>query len=179
MLKSIRFIMIFVSMLISSTLWAEPGLKNYAQYVTQSISISGMVEHPDTLTVSDLKNFPSQKIETLQMICQTGANVGKLENVRGVRLKDVLEKAIIKAPEHNDVKKTIIIATASDGYTVVYSWSEVFNTSVGDGVMILFEKDGTSLPDEEGRIAMVSTKDLRTGPRHVKWLQHIEVRKIE
>ena len=37
---------------------------------------------------------------------------------------------------------------------------------------------GQPLADDEGRIAMVSTKDTRTGPRHVKWLQGIEVRKI-
>ena len=34
------------------------------------------------------------------------------------------------------------------------------------------------LGDDEGRIAMVSSKDTRTGPRHVKWLQDIEVKKI-
>ena len=71
-----------------------------------------------------------------------------------------------------------IIATASDGYKVVFSWSEVFNSPLGEGVIVFFEKDGVPLADDEGRIAMVSTKDIRTGPRHVKWLQAIEVRKI-
>lgn len=57
------------------------------------------------------------------------------------------------------------------------TWSELFNSPVGDGVLVYFEKDGVPLADNEGRIAMVSSKDLRPGPRHVKWLQSIEVRR--
>jgi hypothetical protein len=34
------------------------------------------------------------------------------------------------------------------------------------------------LDDSEGRIALVSTEDDRIGPRHVKWLGRIEVRRI-
>ena len=44
--------------------------------------------------------------------------------------------------------------------------------------MVFFEKNGQPLADSEGRIAMVSSKDTRTGPRHVKWLQNIEVKRI-
>ena len=39
-------------------------------------------------------------------------------------------------------------------------------------------KSDRLLGDDEGRIALISAKDIRTGPRHVKWLQSIEVRKI-
>jgi hypothetical protein len=31
------------------------------------------------------------------------------------------------------------------------------------------------LGDDEGRIALVSLKDARPGPRHVKWLSAIDV----
>jgi len=112
------------------------------------------------------------------LICQSGANMGKLEHFKGVTLREILDKAVVVAPGHNDTKKMIIIAGASDGYKVVYSWTEVFNSPVGEGVMVFYEKDGQPLGDDEGRIAMVSTKDLRTGPRHVKWLQSIEVRQL-
>jgi len=71
-----------------------------------------------------------------------------------------------------------VIASATDGYKVVFSWSEIFNSPVGEGVIVFFEKDGKPLADDEGRIALISSRDLRTGPRHVKWLSGIEVRKI-
>lgn len=146
--------------------------------VTTSISVTGAVEHTMTLGVEDLRAFPTQKVNEVPLVCQTGANLGKLENFKGVRLRDIIERAKVVAPGHNDVKKMVVIAAASDGYKVVFSWSEIFNSPVGDGVYVFFEKDGMPLADDEGRIAMISTKDLRTGPRHVKWLNHIEVRKI-
>lgn len=147
-------------------------------FVTDSISITGAVENKLTLNVAELRNFPPQLVGETPITCQTGADKGKLENIKGVLLKDILEKAVVISKEHNDVKKMAIIATASDGYKVIFSWSEVFNSSVGEGVIVFFEKNKLPLADNEGRIAMISTKDIRTGPRHVKWLQAIEVRKI-
>lgn len=146
--------------------------------VTERLEVRGTVEHPLDLGLAELRAFPAQQLSEVPLICQSGAQVGKLENFRGVRLRDVLEKAVIKAPAHNDVKKMVVVATASDGYAVVFSWSELFNTAVGDGVLVLFEKGGQPIPDDRGRIALVSTQDLRTGPRSVKWLRSLEVRKI-
>lgn len=149
-----------------------------SKFTTREVAISGSVEHPRVLDVDALRKFPPQKVALVPLVCQTGANVGKLENFKGVRLRDLLEDAVIEAPGHNDVKTMVIIAGASDGYRVVFSWSEVFNSPVGDGVLVFFEKDGLPLDDAEGRIAMISANDIRTGPRHVKWLNSIEVVKI-
>lgn len=149
-----------------------------SKLITDSITVSGAVDNKLTLKVADLKAFPPQQISEVQLQGRSGATVGKLINVKGVRLRDILQKAVVSTKDHNDVKKTVIIAGASDGYKVVYSWSEVFNSALGDGVIVYFEKDGAPLGDDEGRIAMISAQDLRTGPRHVKWLQSIEVKKI-
>jgi hypothetical protein len=45
-------------------------------------------------------------------------------------------------------------------------------------VLVVYERDGAPLPDDEGRIALVSLKDTRPGPRHVKWLQAVEVIRV-
>lgn len=149
-----------------------------SQFVTENIVVSGAVEHKLKLSVDDLRKFPSQQIGEMPVVCQSGADLGKLENLKGVLLRDILEKAVVLTRSHNDVKKMVIIATASDDYKVVFSWSEVFNSPLGEGVLVFFEKNGKPLGDDEGRIAMVSAKDIRTGPRHVKWLKAIEIRKI-
>ena len=164
--------------LVRWVLTVKEELPNPADFVTESLAISGAVENTLKLSVDDLRKFPPQKVGEVPMVCQTGAKLGQLEHLKGVLLRDILEKAVVVSRNHNDVKKMAIIATASDGYKVVFSWSEVFNSAIGDGVMVYFEKDGKALGDDEGRIAMVSSKDIRTGPRHVKWLQAIEVRKI-
>jgi DMSO/TMAO reductase YedYZ molybdopterin-dependent catalytic subunit len=175
------FFRLFVLMLtasLASYSSAHADTSKASEFVTATIKIHGAVEKPLTLNVKDMQTFTPEQTGEFPLICQSGANVGKMENQKGVLLTDILNKAVIKTVAHNDVKKMVIIASASDGYKVVFSWSELFNSPVGEGVMVLFEKDGKPLSDEEGRLALISTKDLRTGPRHVKWLNDIEVRKV-
>lgn len=177
-MKLFRTSLAVVTFAFAACARAGGNVDDPSKYVTENVSITGAVENKLVLSVSDLRKFPPQQIGRLPMICQTGANVGKLENLKGVLLRDILVKASVISTSHNDVKKMAVIATASDGYKVVFSWTELFNSPIGDGVIVFFEKDGLPLADDEGRIAMVSTKDIRTGPRHVKWLQGIEVRKV-
>lgn len=178
MMQALRSFFIVTVLSVCAVTFAADKVDDPSKFVTTSITVSGAIEHPLTLSVDDLRSFPPQQVGELPLVCQSGANVGKIENIKGVLLRDILEKAVVKAPGHNDVKKMVIIASASDGYKVVFSWSEVFNSPVGDGVIVFFEKDGLPLADDNGRIAMVSTKDTRTGARQVKWLQEIEVRKV-
>ncbi len=149
-----------------------------SRLVSEQITVGGLVENRLVLSVADLRKFSAAQIGEMPVVCQTGANLGKLENLKGVLLKDLLEKAAIVSKSHNDVKKMVVIANATDDYKVVFSWTEIFNSPLGEGILVYFEKNGAPLDDEEGRIAMVSAKDTRTGPRHVKWLKDIEVRKI-
>jgi DMSO/TMAO reductase YedYZ molybdopterin-dependent catalytic subunit len=174
----IRLLAIILATTFTGQAFAGKTVDNPSAFVTTSIKVHGAVEKPLTLRVEDMRAFTPEQTGEFPLICQSGANVGQMENQKGVLLKDILNKAVIQTVAHNDVKKMVIIATASDGYKVVFSWSELFNSPVGDGVMVLFEKEGKPLSDDEGKLALISTKDLRTGPRHVKWLQAIEVRKI-
>ncbi|MCG3171153.1 MAG: hypothetical protein CALGDGBN_02740 [Pseudomonadales bacterium] len=174
----VRHLLATIVLLAAGFAWASEPPTDPARFVTTRFTVDGAVENRLDLGVEDLAQFPPQQIGELPLVCQSGANLGTLEQLKGVLLRDILEKAVVKAPEHNDVKKMVVVAAASDGYRVVFSWSELFNSPLGEGVIVFFEKDGRPLADDEGRIALVSGKDLRTGPRHVKWLQSIEVRKI-
>jgi hypothetical protein len=44
---------------------------------------------------------------------------------------------------------------------------------------VVYERDGKALVDDEGPLALMSLKDTRPGPRHVKWLQSIELRVLD
>ena len=70
------------------------------------------------------------------------------------------------------------MATASDGYKAIFSWGELFNSRIGRGLLVVFERNGKPIDDSEGRIALLSTEDDRMGPRHVRWLKRIEVRRV-
>lgn len=161
----------------------EPAIKpsttpTPADLVTDTLTVSGTVEHNLKLSVADLRTFRLQPAVRVSLGHGASNKSGWKVSVKGILLTDILDRATVVTHNHNDVKKTVIVATASDGYKVVFSWSELFNSPLGDGVLVYFEKDGKPLGDDEGRIAMISTKDTHTGPRHVKWLNGIEVRKI-
>lgn len=175
MIHFIRNSLCLAVILLAGSAFAAGTVTDPSKYETTSISVSGVVEHKLTLNVDDLKQFPPNQISEIQIAGQFG---GKAVKMKGVLLRDILEKAVIVSQHHNDVKKMAIIAIASDDYKVVFSVNEIFNSPVGEGVMIFFEKDGQPLTKEEGRIALISSKDFRTGPRHVKWLKEIEVRRI-
>ncbi|NDZ12375.1 hypothetical protein [Variovorax sp. WS11] len=50
---------------------------------------------------------------------------------------------------------------------------------MGEGVLVLFERDGRALDEREGRIALLSAADRQLGPRHVRNLVRIELRQLD
>jgi hypothetical protein len=72
----------------------------------------------------------------------------------------------------------VVIATARDGYKAVFGGRSSTSRRLATAARIVYERDGSPLLDNEGPLALVSLKDTRPGPRHVKWLQSIEVRLV-
>jgi DMSO/TMAO reductase YedYZ molybdopterin-dependent catalytic subunit len=177
MIYAIRNTLLIALFVLSANTFAHK-VDDPSKYVTTNVSVTGAVENKLTLSVDDLKKMPQQQLPEVRIVNHEGATTNTLKNLKGVLLRDILDRAKVHAPDHSDVKKIAIIANASDDYKAVYSWNEVFNSSIGDGVIVFFENDGKALGDSDGRIAMMSTKDSKTGMRHVRWLKSLEVRKI-
>jgi DMSO/TMAO reductase YedYZ molybdopterin-dependent catalytic subunit len=137
-----------------------------ASLVTTQVAIAGEVQHEMTLTVDALKEMAQRR--------------GKAEarGYGGVRLTDVLMEADIRQDAQHALRRTYVVAIAADKYAAVFSWGELFNSPLGRGVLIAYERDGQPLRDGEGRIALVSLADERPGTRHVKWLTRIDVRRV-
>jgi DMSO/TMAO reductase YedYZ molybdopterin-dependent catalytic subunit len=140
------------------------------------VAIGGAVQQFLSLGAADLRQFPPDQIVELRL---PGKDAGSAPSVlKGVRLRAVLDRAKVLTADHNTVKKLAVIVAATDGYKVIFSWSELFNAELGDSVLIVYERDGKPLASAEGPLALLSGKDIRTGPRHVKWLRSVEVRQI-
>jgi DMSO/TMAO reductase YedYZ molybdopterin-dependent catalytic subunit len=157
--------------------WAQP-----AGQVTTTLTVKGNVERELTLSVDDLKGLPVHRIDDVRSVRDSATAITDSEIARrytGCLLRDVLDRARPVEKRRFDLRKSIVIATASDGYRAVFSWSELYLSPIGDGAMIVYERNGAPLADDEGRVALVSLKDTRPGPRHVKWLQSIELRTLE
>ena len=141
--------------------------------------ISGRVAAPILFGIENLHAMDPVETEDLPLHCGSGEPKGRLGHCRGVLLSDVINTTNVLITDHNDTKKMFIIASSSDGYKTVFSWQEIFNTSVGDGVMVLLERDGRPLYDGGGPVDLLSARDHLSGPRYVKQLSNIEIIMVE
>ncbi len=62
---------------------------------------------------------------------------------------------------------------ATDGYKVIFSWNEIFNSETGNHTMIITSKNGVNMNQLDDRIALITPTDQATGRRYVKWLNRI------
>ncbi|MCH5717672.1 molybdopterin-binding protein [Niabella hibiscisoli] len=101
-----------------------------------------------------------------------------LKDLKLVLLKDVLESVEIKSPGPKQLSECYLVAEASDGDKVVFSWNELFNTSVGDEVYLVEGYDGQAGVQMPNRIALLSTTDHATGRRYVKGLKKMVIKRV-
>jgi len=137
--------------------------------------IIGRVASPMSFDMETLQKMAPVETGNLPLNCGSGDPKGHLGHCRGVLLADIINKTEVLITDHNDTKKMFLIASSNDGYKAVFSWQEVFNTSVGDGIMVLFEKEGKLLYDGTGPVDLLSAEDFLSGPRYVKQLSNIEI----
>jgi hypothetical protein len=141
--------------------------------------ICGRVKKPLVFSIEKLQAMETVEQDDLLLTCGSGEPKGRINQCRGVLLADIIHRSNVLITDHNDTKKMFIIASSDDGYKTVFSWQEVFNTSVGDGIMVLLEKDGKPLYEGTGPVDLFSAKDYLTGPRYVKELADVEIVMVE
>ena len=99
-----------------------------------TLQVRGNVERELTLGVSDLKGLAVQRVEDVRQIKMAGATGESSERKRsytGVLLRDVLASAKPVEKQRHDLRRSIVVATATDGYLAVFSWAELFLSPIG------------------------------------------------
>jgi hypothetical protein len=130
--------------------------------------ISGDIPASLTVTTADLAGYPR---ETIELAEQDGAKF----KYEGVLLQDVLKKAGI--PMGSIRGKNLaayVLASAKDGYQVVFSLGELDPTFGNEKVLIIDKRDGKPLFDYQGPLRLVVAGD-KAGARDVRMLEKIEV----
>jgi DMSO/TMAO reductase YedYZ molybdopterin-dependent catalytic subunit len=174
-MTGLRFAVVLLAVVAGSALAQSKG------QVTTSLTVKGSVEREITLSIDDLKSLPVQRVDDIRTVTETSGATAPAEvtsHYVGCLLRDVLERAKPVEKGRFGFRKSVVIATASDGYRAIFSWSELYLSPIGDGVLVIYERDGASLADDEGKIALVSLRDTKPGPRHVKWLQSVDLRTL-
>jgi DMSO/TMAO reductase YedYZ molybdopterin-dependent catalytic subunit len=150
-----------------------------------SLKIAGKVDHPATLTMSDLKMLPRVELVGVLECAGNGRSFyephvagtqwasGSVGNGRwaGVRLRDVLQKAGIQSSAAQ-----ILL----DGADVPLGKMPKFQRTITSAkalhpdTLLAYEMNGQDLPVEHGFPLRVIAPGW-AGDSWVKWLQHIEV----
>ncbi len=139
-----------------------------------AVAIAGDVKHELVVDAEALRAYPADAQVSFRAERQINGQPQQGSVVKGVRLIALLEQAGLAARDRNDWRRTVVVAIARDGYRAVFSWPELSNTAGGAQAMVGYERDGAPLAD--GPLVVLAPADTRTGPRHVKLLQRIEVR---
>ena len=142
---------------------------------SHAVRVSGAVTAPREFDLAALKRLLPRDSGPVQVVCASGATVGKADNYRGVRLREIIDATGLALEGHTDARRMVVVARATDGYLVTFSWNELYNTPIGDEVLVAWEKDGAPLTPREGQLLLISGKDIKTGPRHVRQLRDIEI----
>lgn len=148
-----------------------------ADTTINQVEIKGLVEHPLVITLSNVSAFGPETHKNFKITGSTGETKRVLDSFKGVSLKRILDSAKIIMPKPKEKGKYYIAVKASDGYTTLYAWNEIYNNPTGDHVFLVFEEDGKPI-EEGGKFVTICSNDKLTGPRHVKWVQTIEVGKL-
>jgi hypothetical protein len=165
----------YILVLITLISFSASAQKEYT--ATSSFIISGKVKAPIIVSIANLKKLKQYDIGDVVITNHLGEPRNTAKALKGVLLRDVLGLAEIDSESPRVLSEYYFVCKANDNYTVVYSWNELFNTSVGDTAFIILEKNGQPVEKMDDSILMVSSKDLRTGRRHVKALTTIEVKR--
>jgi DMSO/TMAO reductase YedYZ molybdopterin-dependent catalytic subunit len=142
---------------------------------TTSVTVAGNVAQSLSLSVVDLKRYPTHQVDYVSRNTVEEKGTAPARHYTGCLLRDVLAAAKPVESKPRELRKSYVVATASDGYEVVFSWAELFVSPMGDSVLVVYERDGAPLPDDEGPIALIVVADMRP-VRHVKWLRSLTLR---
>ncbi|MFI5142195.1 MAG: molybdopterin-binding protein, partial [Bacteroidia bacterium] len=160
-------------LLLSTFVWAQKIT------LTNQFTITGKIKTELKFTLADINTYPPVPINDVPLVNHLGGTVETLHNLKGIALKPLLEKIEFQVKSSKELNHFYLTFIASDGYKVVYSWNEIFNSPTGNNLYIITERDGKKLSDSDDRILTITTTDFQTGRRYVKALDKIIVSRVE
>ncbi len=139
-----------------------------AQTAPRSLTVTGDVGTPLSLTPEGLKTLPRTKVEV--------EDEGRTLHYEGVLVGEILKRAGVPLGTElrGDAIATYVVATATDGYQVVFSLAELDPAFTSNDIIAADTVDGKPLFAYQGPVRIVAPKDAR-GARSIRMLERLEV----
>jgi hypothetical protein len=133
-----------------------------------TLTVAGDVGTPLTVAAAELKAMPRKQVEM--------KDEGRTVVYEGVLVAEILKRAGV--PLGTDLRgnamATYVVASASDGYQVLFSLPELDPAFTSNDIIIADTIDGKPLFAYQGPFRIVSPKDSRAA-RSIRMLQRLEV----
>lgn len=147
--------------------------------VSKTISISGDIIKPTIIKFSDLKNFETHNLDSLRIFNHKMEYKSTLRKIKGVLLKDVLSEVIFNIESPKLLSEFYFVCIADDGYKVVFSWNEIYNSGNGNQSLLVTQLNGTDASELKENIMLITPTDKATGRRYVKNLSKIIIYRVK
>ncbi|HMC87324.1 MAG TPA: hypothetical protein VKI61_17485 [Chitinophagaceae bacterium] len=142
---------------------------------TEQLTVEGKVEKPFVFTLKDAGEYKIYSVDSLVIYNHLHERKRTVRNIKGILLKDILSKVVIDEKSPKLLSEFYFTCLAADGYKVVFSWNEIFNTEIGNHIMIATEADGLKGEMMPDRLQLLSVADIATGRRFMKGISKIIV----
>jgi len=138
-----------------------------------TLTVSGDIPAPLVMKAEDLAKMPR---ETVSIPDQDGTKV----EYEGVLLREILKRA--GAPMDKALRgkalASYILATANDGYQVVFTIAEVAPEFANEPILVADKRDGKPLFQYQGPFRLVCPND-KAGARSVRMLETLKIVRLE
>jgi hypothetical protein len=134
--------------------------------------VDQIAQKRDIIRPADLEALPAVHVPAAVLIGDCEGFHG-IHSMDGVSLSSLIKK-VLTIPDPAPYNRYVLIAS-DDGYCATFSFGELFNSRMGDSVVIATVKDGKPLSSEDG-FAMSIVGEDSAGGRSVKRIQRIELR---
>jgi hypothetical protein len=124
-----------------------------------------------TIAAADLKTLPRARAEI--------KDEGRTVVYEGVLVAEVLKRvdAPLGTAMRGDALTTFVVATATDGYQVVFSLAELDPALSGSEIIVADSADGKPLVEKQGPFRVVVPRDARP-TRSVRMLDRLELTRV-
>lgn len=146
---------------------------------SKTIEVSGDIMKPVIIKFSDLKNFQTHNVDSLRIYNHKMEYKSTLRNIKGVLLKDALAEVQYKTESPKLLSEFYLVCIADDGYKVVFSWNEIYNSGNGNQTLLVTKLNGIEASKLKENMMLITPTDKATGRRYVKNLSKILIHQVK